>query len=177
MRPVLRLLGTRYGIALLLILLVLGVVGVLKGINGSSGDPLAVSPAVTPSAVASSVDAGDDSVTGDESPQPPVTSPGAAPPTEIATAFARAWLNHDGVTGDQWRSGLTKYATPALMEKLKNTDPAVVPAKSIAGAVTLEPQASTLVNAVIPLDSGTLRLRLLGSNGKWLVDGIDWGRT
>src|SRR2546423_14871436 len=112
MRPVLRLLGTRYGIALVLILLVLGVVGILKGVNGSSHDPLAVSPAVTPSTVASSVDAGDDSVSGDESPLPPVTGPGAAPPTEVATAFARAWPNHDGGTGDQSRSGLAKKRTP-----------------------------------------------------------------
>jgi hypothetical protein len=180
MRPILRVLGTRYGIALVLIVLVLGVVGALKGINGSrTSSPLAGGPAVESSAASGSIDpsAGDDSVFGDQSPPPPSTSPGATPPGDVAVAFATAWLAHDGVTGDQWRKGLQPNATAALLEKLKDTDPADVPARHITGPVTFLNQNATLVIAVLPLDAGVLRLRLVNTTGRWLVDGIDWGRS
>src|SRR6266536_4417495 len=162
MRPVLRLLGTRYGIALVLTLLVLGAVGVARAVTGPyrGAAPLAA-PAAEPSPTTSSVaaTARNDSVPTPESPPPPVTSPGAARPEQVAADFTRAWLNHVGVTGEQWRQGLAKYATTALMAKLKDTDPAGVPAKRITGPVTLQNRASTFVEAIIPIDSGTLRLR------------------
>jgi hypothetical protein len=177
MRSILRMLGTRYGIALLLTVLVLGAVGLLKAVNGSYRDAPLAGPAVEPS-YSGSVDASadNDSVQTDTSPPPPVTSPGATPPTDIAASFARAWLAHDGVTGDQWRAGLKKYATAALLDKLKDTDPAGVPARRMAGPVTLENHDSSFVIAIISLDSGTLRLYLRATNGRWLVDGVDWVR-
>src|SRR5205814_504311 len=79
--------------------------------------------------------AGNDSVPTPESPPPPVTSPGAAPPEQVAADFTRAWLKHDGVTAAQWRQGMAKYATPALLDKFKDTDPAGVPAKRTTGPV------------------------------------------
>src|ERR671926_319308 len=98
MRPVLRLLGTRYGIALLLTLLVLGGVAVLKAVNGSYPRTPLAGPVVEPSfgTVGSApASASDDSVQTDDSPPPPVTSPGAAPPADVAANFARAWLAHE----------------------------------------------------------------------------------
>jgi hypothetical protein len=110
------------------------------------------------------------------SPPPPSTSPGAAPPEQVAADFTRAWLHHDGVTGDQWRQGLTKYATKALLDKLKNTDPAGVPAQRMTGPVKLQDEAASFVIAVVPVDSGTLTLHLLATNGRWQVDTVDWER-
>jgi len=178
MRTVLRLLGTRYGIALLLTLIVLGGVAVLKAVNGSYPRPPLAGPVLVPShgVDSSSAAAADDSVQTDDSPPPPVTSPGAAPPADIAANFARAWLKHDGVSGDQWRAGLQKYATRSLMEKLHDTAPAGVPARQMTGPVTFEQQETAVVVAVIPLDSGTLRLTVVATNGRWLVDGVDWAR-
>jgi hypothetical protein len=176
MRPVLRLLGTRYGIAVVLALLVLGVVGTMRGVAGSYRQTLG--PAVEPSR-SSSIDptAGDDSVLTPDSPAPPSTSPGAAEPATVATDFIRGWLNHTGVTPEQWRAGFAKYATSALRDKLKDTDPAAVPAQRTTGEVVIENRAARFVEATLPVDSGTVRLRLLSTNGRWLVDGVDWERT
>jgi hypothetical protein len=176
MRPVLRLLGTRYGMALVLAVLVLAVVGVMRGVAGSNRQTLGA--AVEPSR-SSSIDptAGDDSVLIPESPSPPYTSPGAADPTIIATNFLKAWLTHDGVTAEQWQAGFAKYATSALRDKLKGADPAGVPAERMTGAAVLQDRGAAYVEAAIPVDSGTVRLRLLATNGRWLVDGVDWERS
>jgi hypothetical protein len=177
MRPILRLLGTRYGIALMLALLVLGVVGIVRGVAGSYRQTLGA--AVESPRSSSSIDptAGNDSLLTPESPAPPVTSPGAAEPAAVAADFIRAWLAHDGVAPEQWRAGFAKYATPALRDKLKDTDPAGVPAQRTAGPVVLQNRSAAFVEASMRLDSGTVRLRLLATNGRWLVDGVDWERT
>jgi hypothetical protein len=177
MRPVLRLLGTRYGIALVLAVLVLVVVGIVRSVAGSYR-ATTYGPAVEPS-YSSSVDptAGDDSVLNPESPSPPYTSPGAADPTIVATNFLKGWLAHAGVTPEQWRASFAKYATAALRDKLKATDPAGVPAERMTGAAVLQDRGASYVEAAIPVDSGTVRLRLLAANGRWLVDGVDWERS
>jgi hypothetical protein len=176
MRPILRLLGTRYGLAVLMAVLVLAVVGVMRGVAGSNRQTLGA--AVEPSH-SSSVDptAGDDSVLAPDSPAPPVTSAGAAEPGTVATDFLKGWLTHDGVTADQWRASFARYATVALRDKLKSTDPAGVPAQRMTGTVVVQDRGSAYVQAAIPVDSGTVRLRLLATNGRWLVDGVDWERT
>jgi hypothetical protein len=176
MRPILRLLGTRYGMALVLAVAVLGIVGVMRGVAGTNRQTLG--SAVEPSQLRS-IDptAGDDSVLVPDSPAPPYTSPGAAEPGTVATQFVQAWLKHDGVTPEQWRQGLARYATPTLRAELQDTDPAGVPAQRMTGPVVLQNRAAAFVEASVPVDSGTVRLRLLGAGGRWLVDGVDWERS
>lgn len=175
MRSVLRLLGTRYGMALILTVLVLGVVGVLRGVSGSYGQTLG--PAVEASRSSVNPTAGNDSVLAPESPPPPSTSPGAAEPVAVATEFMRGWLAHDGVRPEQWRASFAKSATPTLRDRLKDTDPAGVPARRMTGDVALHDRAGAFVEASVPVDSGTVRLRMLAKNGRWLVDGVDWERS
>src|SRR6266536_1536229 len=180
MRPVLRLLGTRYGMALLLALLVLGVVGITRAVAGSyrattTAPP--IEPSQTSSAAAVDPPAGNDSLVTPDSPAPPVTSPGAAPPEKVAADFTRAWLTHEGVTAEQWRSSFATFATATLRDSLKDTDPAGVPAQRMTGPVVLQNRAETFVEASIPVDSGTVRLRMLADKGRWLVDGVDWERA
>jgi hypothetical protein len=174
-RQLLRLLGTRYGIALLLTIVVIAVVAVMRSVSGPvdesvPGPPIAVSPSTTGPSL------GDDSVATEESPPVPFTTPGAPQPETVALDFARAWVNHTGVSADQWRQALSRHATPQLMDRFRETDPAGVPADRIAGAVKLNARDNALIEATIPLDAGTLRLRLIGSGGRWLVDGVDWER-
>jgi hypothetical protein len=177
MRPVLRLLGTRYGIALVLIVLVLAVVGIVRSVAGAY-HVTTYGPAVGPSDSSSvGPTAGDDSVLNPASPSPPVTSPGGLGPTTVAVDFIHAWLNHTGVTADQWRASFARYATASLKDKLKNTDPEGVPAERTTGDVVLQNRAATYCEATIPVDSGTVVLRMVGNNGRWLVDGVDWERT
>jgi hypothetical protein len=181
MRPVLRLLGTRYGIAVLLTLLVLVVVGVARGfLQTGAADRDRVGPVVAPASTPPASDAlqGDDSVVqpSDGAPAQPSVSAGGPDPTMVATRFVTAWLAHNGVTGEQWRAALTPNATPGLMAKLKDTDPAGVPANQVVGQVQIV-NHDAVVEAAIPVNGGTVTLTLVLRDGRWKVDGIDWGPT
>ncbi|MGI5246898.1 hypothetical protein [Dactylosporangium sp. CA-139066] len=177
MRTVLRLLGTRYGIALVLVVVVLGVVAlgrtVLDNGAGRSGND-AIGPTVAP--VPTSADPysslGDDGV--DESAAAaPAVSKGAADAGTVATRFAKAWLRKPGVTGEQWRAGLKPDASTELMAALADTDPADVPTAAITGAVQLQPNGGTTV-ARIPAEGGTIVLGLQVAGGRWQVTSLDW---
>jgi len=175
----LRLLGTRYGIALVLAIVVLGIVAALRGLSGSRPPPPAGlgGAQVTASTNASAEPfEGDDSVDAPPTPPDPVTSPGAATPATVAMKFATAWLHHSGVTAQQWWNGLKPYATKALLDKLKDTDPTRVPAERTTGPAEIQNRDVSFVDVSVPLNSGTLKLRLLATNGRWLVDGVDWER-
>lgn len=177
MRTVVRLLGTRYGAAVALLVLIALVVGVGKLVGGSRQDrPPLGSGAVVDSPSASSSQLGDDGVGEPPSPPPPSTSPGAADPKTVAMDFTQKWLHHDGVTADQWLAALRPYATKALQDRLSGVDPLTVPANAVAGAATATDRSESYVDVVIPLDSGALTLGLTSTDGRWLVDSVDWQR-
>jgi hypothetical protein len=181
MRPVLRLLGTRYGIALLLTLVVLVVVGVARSFfEAGAAQRNQVGPELPPVSTPAAADAsqGDDSVAqpSDAPTARPSLSAGAPDPATVATRFVTAWLKHTGVTGDQWRAALTPNATPALMAKLAQTDPAGVPASQVVGEVRVVTH-DAVAEALVPVNGGTVTLTLVVRDGRWKVDGIDWGPT
>jgi|SRR6476660_9424094 len=176
MRQVLRLLSTRYGVALIIAVLVLGVAGVAKAVSDPEPPPAA--PLVGASnAVSPEADPDDDGEDPSASPAPPLTSPGATAPDKVAATFAGAWVKHTGVTPEQWRTGIAATSTRTLQDKLKETDPAAVPAESVTGTATVLQREASFVEALVPLNAGRLRLRLVAQNGRWLVDGVDWERT
>lgn len=183
MRPILRMLGSRYGMALVLAVLVIGVVAVTRTFLGSNpaDDAAPFLPPITESAPASvGPTLGDDSeFEPSEDPAAPGVSlsPGGPEPTVVATRFLAAWLKHTGVTAAQWRAGMTPHATPALMAKFKDTDPSGVPASRATGTMRVETRSAAVVEALTTVDSGTVRLRLIPVAGVWKVDGVDWGRT
>src|SRR5690349_2697424 len=105
MRTVLRLLGTRYGIGLILAVVVLGIVGVAKAFVGDRPASIPIGPVVSPVSTAAAPDAslGDDSV--DDSTTAaagPSLSANAPAADKVAARFMAAWLKHSGVSGDQW---------------------------------------------------------------------------
>ena len=180
MRAVLRVLGTRYGSALTLVVLVVMVVVAFRGFAGTRGTgPIA--PALEPSHAVSVDPSGDDGLAdnADDDPgatQPSLAASATAAVTTAAGHFTTAWLKHTGVTGAQWRAGLTPYATTTLMAKFQDTDPATVPANATTGPATLVVRDPTLVEATTPLDNGTLRLGLIVVSGHWKVDTVNWER-
>src|ERR1044071_3532044 len=105
MRTVLRLLGTRYGIGLILAVVILGVVGIAKTFVSNRPATIPIGPVVSRVSTAAAPDAslGDDSV--DDSaaavPGPSVTA-NAPTADKVAARFMAAWLKHSGGTGDQW---------------------------------------------------------------------------
>lgn len=177
MRAVLRFLGTRYGIAFVLIFIVLVVVTLGRTVldNGHGGSVAdAVGPTVEP--VPRSADPyrtlGDDGV--DESvAAAPSLSKGAADAATVATRFANAWLRKPGLTADQWRAGLEPDASTDLIETLADTDPTDVPTARITGDVQLQADEGTTV-ARIPAEGGTIVLGLQVSAGRWQVTSLDW---
>lgn len=177
-----RVLGTRYGIALLLAAVVFGVVGLgqLVGPTDSTGAGLRPDGAEAGAgSVAVSPSAGRGVDDGEQAPPPtpqPVTSPGAATPEQVAELFAAAWLDHHGADPAGWLAGLRPYATPALAQKLTGVDPAGVPAERVTGPVRLAARSESYVEVTVPVDSGLLRLHLVGAGGRWLVDTVDWER-
>jgi hypothetical protein len=94
----------------------------------------------------------------------------------VASRFITAWLKHTGVTPEQWRNGLKPNATPALLDLLKDTDPADVPANTVTGDIKTVDRGS-VVEADVPVNGGTVKLQVIPVNGRWLVDNIDWDPT
>jgi len=175
MRQVLRLLGNRFGVALGIVVVVAAVVAVARV---AGAPPPAPPPAGTAAAPSTALSAEPDD--GQDSPEPaisPSTSPGTAAPLAVAASFTTAWLHHTGVDPAQWLAGMRPYCTDSLAAELTGVDPAGVPASRTAGPAQLVPQDATFAQVVVPLDSGTLTLRLLATAGRWLVDGVDWQRS
>lgn len=177
MRTVLRLLGTRYGISLVLIVIVLAVVGFGRTIFQSGEQPPndALGPTVAPATTTpdpySSL--GDDSVADEPASVAPSMSKGAADVSTVANRFAKAWLRKPGITGEQWRAGLKPDASPELMNELADTDPADVPAAEITGPVAVDDRGGD-ATARIPADGGTIVLELQVVGGRWQVTALDW---
>ncbi|MFV2106435.1 hypothetical protein [Micromonospora sp. LOL_015] len=165
---------SRVGLAVVLLVVVVSVVGVGQVVgrdDGTSG-PLLGAPGPQP-ALTIDPTAGDDGIRSVAPAPDPVTSPGAADPPTVAVAFATAWLDR-GLDAEQWHAGLRPYATEELAGKLVGVDPVAVPAERLTGEPAVIPYGTNLVEVVIEVDSGTLRLRLTGPDGQWLVDGVDW---
>jgi hypothetical protein len=170
-----RILFTRYGIGLLLAIVVLGIVGAARLFAGPDSGRTGPSSGTVVTTV--NPTAGDD---GEFSPPPtetPAISPGTAPPDKVAAAFAAAWLDHTGVSAERWLSRLKPHATEKLIGDLTGVDPAGVPAERATGSVQMVVRGEQVIDAAIPVDSGTLRLRLVAVDGRWFVDGVDWDRA
>jgi hypothetical protein len=103
--------------------------------------------------------------------------PGKPAPDVVAVDFAKAWIRKPGVSSAQWRKGLEPLATPRLLDLLKDTDIASVPADAIRGPAKLKALGALLAEYTIPVNPGLLRLTLVVANGKWLVDRLDWARA
>ncbi|GAA1879999.1 hypothetical protein [Asanoa iriomotensis] len=188
MRRVLQLLGTsvlrsRLGVAVVLAIVVLGIVGVARVVAGPEGRSTGNLQPVETSTAEASADSreGDDGVV---EPAPtsstkldpgPSLSPGGAKPETVAEAFAEAWLDRTA-KADAWHAALVPNATAELATKLEGVDPVVVPAQRLTGPPKVVPQGSGLAEVSYPVDSGTLVLRMVVGQGRWLVDGVDWER-
>ena len=107
----------------------------------------------------------------------PSTIPGTAGPDVVAVDFAKAWLNHHGISAASWHTGIAKYSTKALSDRMDGVDPGSVPADRMTGAATVSHTETAYVEVRVPTDQGILVLRLVVVNGKWLVDGVDWTQS
>src|SRR5262245_48234249 len=170
-----RVFVTRYGLAVVLAVIVLGIVGAARLFAGPGQDLSGPSAGGRPVTTVNPT-AGDDGEFSAPPTPKPIISPGTAAPDRVANAFAAAWLDHRGVTSAHWLDRLKPHATQRLMDELTGVDPEGVPAARTTGPVTMVTRSEQLIEAAIPVDSGTLRLRLVATDGRWFVDGVDWDR-
>jgi hypothetical protein len=177
-RHALRILGSRYGAAaalLVVIALVAGTGKLVGGHHNAGGVPLGAGPLdASPTATVSQVP--DDGMAGSPYTPAPSTSPGAPDPRTVALSFTQAWLHHSGVSAQQWFDGISPYSTPALKTELTDADPGTVQASTVDGDVSVVTRSESYVDVVVPLDAGTLDLGLAATDGRWLVDSVDWER-
>lgn len=173
------LLRSRTGVALVLAAIVILSVGVARlfgdnatnnnwapdALAGQSGAALATGRTYGP----------DDGVVSAVPTVTPSVAQGAAPPAQVAQAFAESWLEK-ARSAKTWLDALRPHCTQQLMDQLKDVDPSTVPASRVAGDITVMVFSESAVQVTIPLDSGHLVLRLVGPNGHWFVDGVDWDR-
>ncbi|HET9516362.1 MAG TPA: hypothetical protein VFO77_01420 [Actinoplanes sp.] len=172
-----RFVTSRWGIAVVIAALVLLVVGAgrLFG-TGNDRDPVLNNP---PAAPAISEDPKhNDSIIGTEASATPTATPSdQRAAAAVAAAFAKAWVDHLGVSAAEWHDRLVPHATAELSESLSGVDPQAGPADRLAGEPALLPVGDGLTEAVVEVDTGQLRLRLVAPDGRWLVDGVDWERS
>jgi hypothetical protein len=173
-RSLLRLLGTRYGIALVLLVFVIGAVSLARAVSGpSDATSVTVPPVVSTTGGPSTKELGDDGVATEETTSAPSVSAGASAPEAVALSFTNAWLKRD-LASAAWLQGIRPYSTANLMDLLRDADPASVPVTGIRGEVSMKARDAGLTEVTVPLSSGSLHLTLIGSNGRWLVDSVEW---
>lgn len=171
------LLRSRVGVALILSVIVLSVVGIAK-LFGDNSPTYTASPGnlvETPGAYSGASFGPDDGVVSALPTISPSVARGAAPPAQVAKAFSESWLERTR-TAKAWLAALRPHSTQQLLDQLEGVDPSAVPATRITGEVSLVTLSESAVQAIVPLDSGQLRLRLVGPDGHWFVDGVDWDR-
>jgi len=181
MRAVLAgILRSRVGVALVLAAIVLVLVGAARLFGDKSSNS-----GWTPDLGTGQSEAGlsatksygpDDGVVSAMPTVSPSVAKGAAPPSQVAAAFAASWLESSR-SADKWLDALRPHSTQQLVDQLKDVDPSSVPATKVTGEVTLVIYSESAAQATIPLDSGQLVLRMVGPGGHWFVDGVDWQRT
>jgi hypothetical protein len=173
----LRLLGTRYGLALIGVVLVVAVVSAARLASGPQPVESVGPPPPVATAPSSTDELGDDSIATSESPAVATSIAGAPSLDAVALDFARTWMRSKGVSSAQWVKGMEPYSTRRLLTQFENADPESVPADGIRGPVQIRARDAQLAEVDVPVNPGTLKLRLLVTNGRWLVDAVSWERS
>ncbi|ADD40201.1 hypothetical protein [Stackebrandtia nassauensis] len=166
-RKILRILGSRYGIAAILLVVVIIVVGLARANGGTDSDTT-----VDGSDSMGTEDAGepnDGVVTESDEESAESSLPKKA--VDNATEFAKAYIKTDR-SAKAWRADVGKNATQKVKDELKYIDPEVVPIKEITDDPSAEGQTVRF-----PTDAGLLILRMKVQDEVWLVDGIDLDKS
>ncbi|PZF99985.1 hypothetical protein [Micromonospora endophytica] len=169
-----RLLRSRLGLAVGIAVLVLGVVGAARLVAGPDDPSAGLSNRPVEPITTVDPTTGDDGAISTTVTPSPVTRSGEAGPEKVAERFAAAWLGRPDLAAERWHEELRPLSTANLIDKLSGADPTGVPAGEMTDEVTVQARSENFVEALIPLDTGRLRLELVAPDGRWLVDAVDW---
>src|SRR6266511_4337156 len=104
----------------------------------------------------------------------PIQTPTPAPPAQqaldVASLWAKAWVNHpQGITNEQWRDGMRPYTTEEQLAVMSTVDPANVPATAVTGDPVAKSSYTTSVEATIATNGGTLSITVISTPQGWRV--------
>ncbi|SDN57950.1 hypothetical protein [Allokutzneria albata] len=115
------------------------------GSGGTSGPAVTTPPRITTNPLAA-----------------PVPAAPAAEALTVAEAWAKAFVNHpDGISEQQWLSGLRPHSTEEQMAVLGTVDPANVPATAVTGKPTAGNSTTSSVEVTVPTDKGSIKLYVI----------------
>lgn len=136
--------------------------------GGTSGEP---APSTT------------STTTGRPTSTPPTGTPTAgtnvASPTDHAVVAAREfmarWVTHPaGMTSQQWAAQLAPFVVPESRVMLESVDPTNIPATQVTGDPAVTAETTSVVEANVATDGGTVHLVLLLQRDRtWLVRSWD----
>ena len=102
--------------------------------------------------------------------QTPTSAAPAPKALEIATLWAKAWVNHpEGVTTEQWLTGLKPYTTEEQVAVMSTVDPRNIQATKVTGDPTVKVSYTTSVEAILPTDAGSLDITVIATPQGWRV--------
>ncbi|WP_086822601.1 hypothetical protein [Allokutzneria sp. NRRL B-24872] len=92
----------------------------------------------------------------------PVPAAPAAEALTVAEAWAKAFVAHpDGISDQQWLSGLRPHSTEEQMAVLGTVDPANVAPSSVTGKATAANATTSSVEVTVPTDKGSIKLYVI----------------
>ena len=71
----------------------------------------------------------------------------------------------------------SQVTTDTLAQDLKGVDPKSVPATRQTGPPSIQLRIEGYVRVTVPMDTGTLILKIFKDEDRWLVSEVDWDQT
>ncbi|HEX2130194.1 MAG TPA: hypothetical protein VHH15_01445 [Actinophytocola sp.] len=103
---------------------------------------------------------------------PPQQPTSAAPEPEaldVATRWGEAWVDHEGVSTEEWLEGLRPLTTEEYMVEMETVDPRNVPASEVTGEPEPTDSYTSSVTVNLPTDGGTLSITVIDTPQGWRV--------
>lgn len=105
---------------------------------------------------------------------PPAPATAAPEALDIASAWAKAWVNHPpGITNEQWTAQLAPLTTDEFIPQLRTIDPANIPSTAVTGPPTPTKATAKAVELDITTDGAILHLTVIATPAGWRVSAYD----
>ncbi|MCT2587367.1 hypothetical protein [Actinophytocola gossypii] len=102
-------------------------------------------------------------------PQRPTSAPAEPAALEVATRWGEAWVDHEGVSAEEWLDGLRPLTTEEYMVEMETVDPRNVPASEVTGEPEPTDSYTSSVTVNLPTDGGTLAITVIDTPQGWRV--------
>ncbi len=106
--------------------------------------------------------------------QSPTTAAAAPAALDVASTWAKAWVNHpQGISNQQWLDGLRPYTTEEQLAVMNTVDPVNIRATAVTGTPTVTSSYTSSVEVTVPTNGGILKITVIATPQGWRVAGYD----